>query len=141
MINTEGLVSLGNMSRKRPQQMTRGFTLIEIMIVVTIIAALALLAWPNFVKSRSRAQVGACINNLKKLEGAKSQWAFENRKNNTDVPQMTDVIPYLQHDNTPSCPADGAYRLRRVSKQPTCSNYSTGHSLANLNQDDDPDVD
>ena len=85
--------------------------------------------------------MGACINNLKKIDGAKSQWAFENRKNSTDVPQMTEIVPYLQHDTTPLCPADGTYRLRRVSRQPTCSNNSIGHALANLNQDDDPNED
>lgn len=129
------------MSNQRHKQATRGFTLIEILIVVTIIGLLAMIAWPNFMKSRSRAHVGACINNLKKLEGAKSQWAFENRKTNTDVPVMTDVVGYLQHNEEPGCPSAGTYRLRRVSRQPTCSHYNIGHALSNLDQDDDPDED
>ena len=108
------------------------------LIVVMIIGMLAVIAWPNYVKYRARAQVGTCINNLKQIEGAKAQWAFENRKNNTDVPQISDVTPFLQHGTTPECPAGGSYRPRRIARQATCTYYSTGHALSNLNQDEDP---
>ena len=119
----------------------QGFTLVELMIVILIISLLAVIAWPNFSRSRSSAQVKACINNLKQIDGAKMRWAFDNRKTEVDVPVMTDLVPYLQHDMTPVCPGDGDYRPRRVSRQPTCTLYGSGHALSNLNADDDPAVD
>ncbi|MEY2407665.1 MAG: type pilus assembly protein PilA [Verrucomicrobiota bacterium] len=120
---------------------SRGFTLVEMLIVVVIIGLLAVLAWPNYIKYRSRAQVGACINNLQKIEGAKAQWAFENRKDNDAIPDMTDLTPFLQHSTTPACPSDGTYRPRRVSKQATCSFTTIGHVLSTLSDSDDPSVD
>src|SRR4051794_31623038 len=57
-----------------------GFTLVEIMIVVAIIALLAAIAIPNFVKARTASQKTACIANMKQIEGAKATWAMETKK-------------------------------------------------------------
>jgi prepilin-type N-terminal cleavage/methylation domain-containing protein len=128
------------MQTLKHKQHRQGFTLVEILIVVIIIGMLAMIAWPNYIKYRSRAQVSTCINNLQKIEGAKAQWAFDNRKDNDSIPVMDDLAPFLQHDTSPSCPADGTYRPRRVSKVATCTLVNIGHVLSNLNGDD-PTVD
>jgi prepilin-type N-terminal cleavage/methylation domain-containing protein len=72
-----------------------GFTLVEIMIVVAIIGLLAAIAIPNFVKARTAAQANACINNLRQIDGAKQQWALENKQAPTATPAATDIQPYL----------------------------------------------
>ena len=53
-----------------------GFTLVEIMIVVAIIALLAGLAVPSVIKQRSTARKTICINNLRQIDSAKEQYAL-----------------------------------------------------------------
>ena len=68
---------------------TAGFTLVEIMIVVAIIGLLAAIAIPNFVKARENAQLNSILNNLRIIDGAKDQWALENKKGTGDTADWT----------------------------------------------------
>ena len=98
-----------------------GFTLVEIMIVVAIIGLLAAIAIPNFVRARNSAQRNSCINNLRQLDGAKQQWALENKQTDSSVPTATDVQAYLKNNLYPHCPGSGTYTLRAVTTDPVCS--------------------
>ena len=76
---------------------TAGFTLVEIMIVVAIIGLLAAIAIPNFVKARENAQLNSIFNNLRIIEGAKDQWALENKKGTGDtVDSLVTISDYLK---------------------------------------------
>jgi len=114
------------------KKMTRksGFTLVEIMIVVAIIALLAAIAIPNFVKARTASQKSACIANLKQIDGAKATWALEQKKTSADLPTTADLYgSTLYIRDEPLCPAGGAYSLLPVDPKPTCTKSTEGHSI------------
>ena len=64
----------------------------------------------------------ACINHLRQIDGAKEQWALENKKALTDTPAYFDLIGsdrnIKQH---PRCPAHGQYYWGDIAHKPTCS--------------------
>ncbi len=62
-----------------------GFTLVEIMIVVAIIALLAAIAVPGFLRARKRSQASKVLNDLRLIDAAVDQYAIEYNKP-TDAP-------------------------------------------------------
>ncbi len=56
----------------------RGFTLIELLIVVAIIAILAAILIPNFLRARGQAQVSASKGNLKNIATALESYFVDN---------------------------------------------------------------
>jgi prepilin-type N-terminal cleavage/methylation domain-containing protein len=101
-----------------------GFTLVEIMIVVAIIGLLAAIAIPNFVRARESAQLNSIANNLRILEGAKEQWALENKKSTTDAVAMTDLTTYLKN-NTVQPVVGEAYNVANVNVLITATGSGT----------------
>jgi len=103
-----------------------GFTILEIMIVVTIIGFVCGMCIPAFMKSRATAQATDCINNLRLISGAKDQWAVENFANNGDPVDSSQVAPFFKR-GFPSCPASGDYQVNNVGDDPTCN--ISGHTI------------
>ena len=76
----------------------KGFTLVEIMIVVVIIGLLAAMAIPAFQKVRARSQDKAVLNNLRQLSSAADQYFLEKgvTQVTTDVLVGTDTTQYIK---------------------------------------------
>lgn len=70
--------------------------------------------------------LNGCINNLRQIDGAKQQWALENRKTAKETPPAEQLAAYLK-DGLPKCAASGRYALNAVEAAPTCS--VAGHAL------------
>lgn len=108
----------------------RGFTLLEIMVVVFILGVLVTLALPSWMNARTRAQARTCSANLRHIQQAKEQYALANRLPNGAPVQMSDLVPtYLQAE--PFCPAGGgaSYTVNAIGTDPTCPTGLPNHTV------------
>jgi prepilin-type N-terminal cleavage/methylation domain-containing protein len=103
----------------------KGFTLVEIMIVVLIIGILLAIAVPNFIKARETSRTKSCIANLKQIDAATEQWAMDNKASQGSGVALTALVgtgttTYIK--NTPQCASGGTYTASlTVGTAPTCS--------------------
>jgi len=112
----------------------KGFTLVEMMIVVALIGLLATIAIPNWVHARTTSQNNACIRNLREISGATQQWALDNRQSPSAPVTPDEILPYLK--NAVVCPAGGSaatfgtsYTITIVADLPTCRIVPAVHVL------------
>ena len=99
----------------------KGFTLVEIMIVVAIIAMLAALAVPSFMNARNKSMQASCFNNMRLLDGAMQQYAFDNSNvvANTFA-KLVGTNGYIR--DTPVCKGGGTYTLPTdLASKTSCS--------------------
>jgi prepilin-type N-terminal cleavage/methylation domain-containing protein len=102
---------------------SRGFTLVEIMIVVAIIGLLAAVAIPNLLRAKKESQITGCRQNLGTIKAAIIQYGFD--KSDDHEVSMDDIVKYMNHP--PKCPSGGEYEVSTVREDPTCT--IEGHTL------------
>ena len=73
-----------------------GFTLVEIMIVVAIIALLAAIAVPNFLRARKRSQATRVLEDLRMIDSALDQYAIETNKASGVSVAFSDLKAYIK---------------------------------------------
>jgi len=79
---------------------TKGFTLVEIMIVVVIIGLLAAMAIPAFQKVRQSSQDKAVLNNARQLSAAADQYFLENGVSSVLSTELVGATNYVKAVNT-----------------------------------------
>ena len=77
----------------------KGFTLVEIMIVVAIIALLAAIAVPGFLRARKRSQASRILNDLRMIDSACDQYAIETSRKTGDTVAITDWTNYVKKNS------------------------------------------
>lgn len=78
----------------------KGFTLIELMIVIAIIAILAAILVPNFLRARAQGQFTQCQSNCKNIGTALEMYSTDNAGH---YPSLTDSITPTYLKIIPSC--------------------------------------
>ena len=87
----------------------KGFTLVEIMIVVVIIGLLAAMAIPAFQKVRTNSQDKAVLNNARQISAGADQYYLENGVSTvvlTDLLGPTSYVKALNSVANETYPAD-----------------------------------
>lgn len=79
---------------------SKGFTLVEIMIVVVIIGLLAAMAIPAFQKVRQSSQDKAVLNNVRQLSAASDQYFLENGVSTVAQTSLVGAANYVKALNT-----------------------------------------
>lgn len=87
-----------------PNRRKAGFTLIELMIVIAIIAILAAILVPNFIRARAQGQLTACKSNLKNIGTASEMYSTDSSGRYPGA--IATLTPnYLK--TIPTCPSAG----------------------------------
>jgi len=102
-----------------------GFVLWLVCVAVLLPNVTRAGAWPSPGTKRNR-----CIANLRQIDGAKEQWALENKLTVGTAADTTAVNGYLKNSQPPACPSGGTYTYGAIGLNPTCSmGASAGHTL------------
>lgn len=116
------------MSRQKRTTGRSGFTLIELMIAISIIVVLSAIAIPNVKKYRWSSLGVKCNGNLHAVQIAIHSYTMMNNiDTGVDVP-LASVTPMLHRANMTICPLGDVYTLD--GWWPRCKNRS---GMSNLN--------
>ncbi len=107
---------------KGTEMRRKGFTLVEIMIVILIMGLLLSIALPQWARARERSQSKSCIATMRQIRDAKDQYAMEMRLSNGAPCAVGDIWPsYIRQSSPPTCPSGGVITIGIIGTDPTCT--------------------
>ncbi len=107
----------------------KGFTLVEVLLVVVILGILAAVALPRFLTTRDESQRRTCQSNLSAMNAAIEEYQFMNGTWPTQISDVTSSTSRFP-DGPPQCPKNGIYTLDTTINRAECSlDSSDGHEL------------
>jgi hypothetical protein len=99
------------------------------LLLSAIICIFTFVVFPNFIRTGGVDQAAWCKNNIRELDAAVEQWAFENKLTNGTLIQTNEILRYLAHGEIPKCPIGGIYILTKVGVELNCSKPASEHKL------------
>ena len=82
----------------------KGFTLVELMVVVAIIIILAAILVPRYLDVTDQAKASKCVANQRTLEGSASVYMADN---NGEMPSSLNLLVPNYVQVVPDCPGEG----------------------------------
>ncbi len=91
----------------------RGFTFVELIVVIVIISILVAISATRFIDLSNSAKTGACRTNQLALETAQTMYYTENTLNGNGhyAESFNELIHYLLDETIPVCAGDGVYQI------------------------------
>jgi prepilin-type N-terminal cleavage/methylation domain-containing protein/prepilin-type processing-associated H-X9-DG protein len=125
-------------------QARRGYTLVEVMVAVAVLAVCASLIMPSLDRMKAKAQRSACVSHLRQIGTASLTYHADRGTilpwyTNADGYWWNALTPYLGADRKIfHCPADKAYREFALDSTISYGwNYKlTGHGDSGANPND-----